>query len=303
MLYDFDYSYLTVYDDGGENGEDNFYLALSDQPFDADGYEADGSNVAYFDIYASDGTDGILPVGSYRFDDYNYVEGTFSSGTHIETSEGEFIHFSDGTIEVSKTDDVYTFVATLTGKNDGLTYRVTYTGTIAEPGSSSEPVALEMKYHQVMYYEGYDSSQSDEFCLSLSDMPFADDYGTGSEGSYVAWLDIYAPNGTSGVLPEGTYNYADSYTRPPMSFVSGSTITYPGEDYGVRVDPALHEEVLARYKKLNLAPYKGFVNPRMTLVKDDAGAVVDVSLDYTEGYAEQMLRYSRDYSFLPSYNE
>ena len=75
------------------------------------------------------------------------------------------------------------------------------------------------------------------------------------------------------------------------------------EDYGVRVDPALHEEVLARYKKLNLAPYKGFVNPRMTLVKDDAGAVVDVSLDYTEGYAEQMLRYSRDYSFLPSYNE
>ena len=75
------------------------------------------------------------------------------------------------------------------------------------------------------------------------------------------------------------------------------------EDYGVRVDPALHEEVLARYKTLNLAPYKGFVNPRMTLVKDDAGAVVDVSLDYTEGYAEQMLRYSRDYSFLPSYNE
>ena len=75
------------------------------------------------------------------------------------------------------------------------------------------------------------------------------------------------------------------------------------EDYGVRVDPALHEEVLARYKKLNLAPYKGFVNPRMTLVKDDAGTVVDVSLDYTEGYAEQMLRYSRDYSFLPSYNE
>lgn len=75
------------------------------------------------------------------------------------------------------------------------------------------------------------------------------------------------------------------------------------EDYGVKVDPVLHEEVLARYKKLNLAPYKGFVNPRMTLVKNDAGEVVDVSLDYTEGYAEQMLRYSRDYSFLPSYNE
>lgn len=235
VSYEFEYSYLTFYEGEGQNGEDNFFLALSDMPFDADGYETDGCTLANFDIYAAAGTSGVLPAGTYRFDDYNYTEGTFSIGSYIRTPEKDYIYFSDGSIEVTKSGDDYVFEATLTGSKDGKTYKVSYTGAIAEPEAPSEPVALEMKYHQVMYYEGYDSSESDEFCLSLSDMPFADDYGTGSEGSYVAWLDIYAPNGTSGVLPEGTYNYDDSYTRPPMSFVSGSTITYPGEDYGVRV--------------------------------------------------------------------
>ena len=75
------------------------------------------------------------------------------------------------------------------------------------------------------------------------------------------------------------------------------------EDYGVKVDPVLHAEVLGRYAKLNLAPYKGFVNPVMKEVKDKAGEVTDVVLDYTEGYADQMLRYSENYSFLPSYND
>ncbi len=75
------------------------------------------------------------------------------------------------------------------------------------------------------------------------------------------------------------------------------------EDYGVKVDTALHREVLDRYAKLGLAPYKGFVNPRMQLVEDESGKVVDVTLDYTEGYAGQMMRYSSDYSFLPSYND
>ena len=74
------------------------------------------------------------------------------------------------------------------------------------------------------------------------------------------------------------------------------------EDYAVKVDQDLHKEVLERYKKLNLAPYKGFVNPVMKEVKNDNGEVTDIVLDYTEGYVEQMLRYSRDYSFLPSYN-
>ena len=70
------------------------------------------------------------------------------------------------------------------------------------------------------------------------------------------------------------------------------------ERYGVKVDPELHKEVLARYKALNLAPYKGFVNPVYTAVRDGEGRITDVTVDYTEGYAGQMLRYSRDYSNL-----
>ena len=74
------------------------------------------------------------------------------------------------------------------------------------------------------------------------------------------------------------------------------------EDYAVKVDPTLHAEVLERYKKLNLAPYKGFVNPKYEAVTDENGAVTDVTVTYDEGYAEQMLRYSKDYSPLPSVN-
>ncbi len=74
------------------------------------------------------------------------------------------------------------------------------------------------------------------------------------------------------------------------------------ENYAVKVDPVLHAEVLERYKKLNLAPYKGFVNPKYELVTDDNGNITDVTVDYSEGYVEQMLRYSKDYSPLPSVN-
>ena len=70
------------------------------------------------------------------------------------------------------------------------------------------------------------------------------------------------------------------------------------ENYGVKIDPVLHHEIRERYVRLHLSPYKGFVNPIMREVKDDAGHVTDITLDYTEGYAEQMLRYSRDYSYL-----
>lgn len=68
------------------------------------------------------------------------------------------------------------------------------------------------------------------------------------------------------------------------------------ETYAVKVDPALHAEVLARYARLNLAPYKGFVNPRYEAVKDESGKITDIKVMYDEGYAEQMLRYSREYS-------
>ena len=74
------------------------------------------------------------------------------------------------------------------------------------------------------------------------------------------------------------------------------------EEYAVKVDQDLHKEILERYEKLNLAPYKGFVNPVYTAHYDAEGNIVDVTLDYTEGYIEQHLRYSRDYSFLPDIN-
>lgn len=70
------------------------------------------------------------------------------------------------------------------------------------------------------------------------------------------------------------------------------------ERYAVKVSPCLHEEVLKRYKALNLAPYKGFINPWMKPVVDDQGHITDITLDYTESYAHQMLRYSREYGTL-----
>lgn len=70
------------------------------------------------------------------------------------------------------------------------------------------------------------------------------------------------------------------------------------ETYGVQVDPVLHAEVLQRYRSLHLAPYKGFLNPVYTPQTDAGGNIVDVQISYTEGYAEQMLRYSRNYSNL-----
>ena len=70
------------------------------------------------------------------------------------------------------------------------------------------------------------------------------------------------------------------------------------ETYAVKVDPVLHREILERYKTLDLAPYKGFLNPRLMLVHADDGSVVDVEADYTETYEEQMMRYSHDYAAL-----
>ena len=75
------------------------------------------------------------------------------------------------------------------------------------------------------------------------------------------------------------------------------------ETYAVKVDPVLHKEVLARYKALDLAPYKGFINPVYTAHTDTKGNITDVTLDYTESYADQMLRYSAKYGYLPFINE
>ena len=75
------------------------------------------------------------------------------------------------------------------------------------------------------------------------------------------------------------------------------------ETYGVKVDPEIHKEVLERYAKLNISPYKGFINPVYTAVKDEKGNIKDVKISYGESYEDQMLRYSRDYSALPFINE
>jgi dipeptidyl-peptidase-3 len=74
------------------------------------------------------------------------------------------------------------------------------------------------------------------------------------------------------------------------------------ESYGVKVQSKLHAEVLERYKKLNLAPYRGFVNPVYSLVKNGKGEITDVNVSYTENYVEQHLRYSKEYSSLPTNN-
>ncbi|MDD2256425.1 MAG: dihydrofolate reductase [Bacteroidales bacterium] len=74
------------------------------------------------------------------------------------------------------------------------------------------------------------------------------------------------------------------------------------ESYAIQIDPVLHKEILDRYNALNLAPYKGFVNPVYTPVLDADGNIVDVHIRYDEDYTQQHLRYSRDYSTLPIWN-
>ena len=74
------------------------------------------------------------------------------------------------------------------------------------------------------------------------------------------------------------------------------------EKYAVKVNQDIHKEVLERYAKLKIAPYSGFVNPVYTLLTDKKGNVKDVQISYEEGYIRQHLRYSRDYSVLPTYN-
>ncbi len=73
------------------------------------------------------------------------------------------------------------------------------------------------------------------------------------------------------------------------------------ETYGVRVHPVLHKEVLERYKKLNVAPYKGFINPELIPILKD-GKIVDVKINYPEDFTQQMLDYGENYSFLPNQN-
>src|SRR3546814_35912 len=73
------------------------------------------------------------------------------------------------------------------------------------------------------------------------------------------------------------------------------------ETYGVKVNRELHDEVLARYAKLNLKPYKGFVQPRLIAIEEN-GEIIDVKLEYVNDFYGQMLEYGKDYSLLPAVN-
>jgi len=74
------------------------------------------------------------------------------------------------------------------------------------------------------------------------------------------------------------------------------------ETYGVQVDQALHKEVLDRVAKLNIAPYGGFINPKLVPVTNEAGEITDVKVEYPDDFSEQMLDYAKNYSFLPDEN-
>jgi dipeptidyl-peptidase-3 len=73
------------------------------------------------------------------------------------------------------------------------------------------------------------------------------------------------------------------------------------ETYGVKVDVALHNEVLARYKKLNISPYAGFINPKLVPVMN-GDKIMDVKIEYPDDFTKQMLEYAKEYSTLPTYN-
>ncbi|MBJ04706.1 MAG: dihydrofolate reductase [Flavobacteriales bacterium] len=74
------------------------------------------------------------------------------------------------------------------------------------------------------------------------------------------------------------------------------------ENYGVKIDLEIHKEVLSRSEKFDSAPYGGFINPNYTLVKDNSGEIIDVKIDYPKDFTQQMMRYGKDYSFLPHVN-
>lgn len=70
------------------------------------------------------------------------------------------------------------------------------------------------------------------------------------------------------------------------------------EKYAINIDLTLHKEILSRYDSLDIAPYKGFLNPKMEIVHNASGEIADIRIDYTESYTDQMLRYSNEYGIL-----
>ncbi len=117
---------------------DNYFIELSDKPFDEDGIRTDGATVVKFDFYAASGSDGVFPAGTYEYTDgWGANPGTFGASSYIYTADSEMIHFDEGSAEVSKDGDDYVIEAVLVGE-DGLTYNVHFTGYIGPEAVETE---------------------------------------------------------------------------------------------------------------------------------------------------------------------
>lgn len=218
------YSTLYVYTAEGPGGEDNYFLSFSDMPFDADGYPSEGATVVLFDIYATAGTNGALPTGTYVYDgEDSYGPMTFTSISNILTAEGENVYFSEGTIEVSdpESDGFYDLTASVTGK-DGAAYSIVYSGIISEEGGD-EPgpgtdYDFELQYSILQFEPGYGNNGEDNYYVVLSDKPISEEALTQPD-SYSYTLDFYVEAGsTSGnELPEGNWPLGAPGETAPMT--------------------------------------------------------------------------------------
>ena len=222
--YDYEYTFVTFlagyFDNETIETADNYNFYMSDGAFEP-------GDVQYnFDLYTELASNGVLPAGTYTFDERteNYQPGTFSkfSTFGMAGEEADPVAFKGGTITISKDESGnYSFEAELTDAND-KTHHVTYTGPM-DFGGGDEPsvVTYEMKYVYSMIDTECYNTPNDEFMLTFSDLPFKDDWGGIADGSKSAVFDLYAADGTNGVLPEGTYYYDNSYSYDAETFVSG----------------------------------------------------------------------------------
>lgn len=217
------YSTLYVYTAEGPGGEDNYFLSFSDMPFDADGYPSEGATVVLFDIYATAGTNGALPTGTYVYDgEDSYGPMTFTSISNILTPEGENVYFSEGTIEVSdpESDGFYDLMATVTGR-DGAAYSIVYSGIISEeggdvPGAGHDYVLTEF---EGIVDEGYGVNGEDCYYMVLSDLPLIDGEMPQPGGVYYS-LEFYAEAGSGYNMPEGTYTFGAEGATDPMTLAN-----------------------------------------------------------------------------------
>ena len=200
-------SSLAYYEGGGDDGEDNFSLTLSDSELDAEGYPQPGHVSYCFDIYTSAGTAGVLPAGTYTLgEEFATTAGTFSpTFSEYIDGTGATRYFSEGTVTVSESSGVYELDAVLTDEV-GETHHVTYSGAIeAEvPEVPEYDYEFEMTAFSSYYYDSYGNNGEINYYTWISDLPFSDDGYTQVGGNYYLF-DIFAAPGSGHAIPVGTY--------------------------------------------------------------------------------------------------